>query len=261
MKINKDLIIRIIGPVLRKNVYKIRRGIAKGLLRKGGFGFIPPLKKLSQEDLFLLDLNLDGKNVYDVGANIGIFSIFFSSAVGVKGHVISFEPNPVCYQELINNLKANNFSDTKTYQFALGKENYKDKLIYTPSHTGTGSINHKISQQILNMSEPAKSIEIEVFSLDYLIENRQFPIPDFIKIDVEGFEYDVLMGMLKTIKNIKPKLFIEIHGATIQDKNENIKRIIRILSNNKYSIFHIESSEMISESNVSNAKEGHIYCT
>ena len=63
------------------------------------------------------------------------------------------------------------------------------------------------------------------------------------------------------MKKIKPKLFIEIHGANIKDKVENIKRIVKMLLNNKYSIFHVELGKMINESNASNAKEGHIFCT
>tara|TARA_B100000315_G_scaffold246953_1_gene274953 strand:- start:3492 stop:4268 length:777 start_codon:yes stop_codon:yes gene_type:complete len=257
----RNLIKKLLSIFFPNRVYKIRNGIAKGLIRKGGFAFIPTYKKLTSEDLFLLDLDLVGQNIYDVGGNIGLLSLFFTKAVGPKGKVIAFEPNPVCYSELINNLKANNFSHTKAYQFALGKENSKEKLIYNPLHTGTGSINHKIKNQVIDRSKSVISIDIEVFSLDYLIETKQFPIPDLIKIDVEGLEYDVLIGMLKTMKKIKPKLFIEIHGANIKDKVENIKRIVKMLLNNKYSIFHVELGKMINESNASNAKEGHIFCT
>jgi len=66
MKINKNLVIKIIGYVLRRNVYKIRRGIAKGLLRMGGFGFIQDFKKMSKETSFLLKRNFRNKNIYDV---------------------------------------------------------------------------------------------------------------------------------------------------------------------------------------------------
>lgn len=110
----------LIKQVFRNNIYKIRRGIAKGLLRKGGCGFVPHIKKLSEENQFLSKLILTNKTVYDIGANIGIFSLFFANAVTSNGKLVAFEPNPVCFKQLSDNIEINGFSNAKAYQFAIG---------------------------------------------------------------------------------------------------------------------------------------------
>jgi hypothetical protein len=84
--------------------------------------------------------------------------------------------------------------------------------------------------------------------------------PDFIKIDVEGLEMDVLLGMGKTIKNYKPKLFIEIHGHDTKSKIKNAQEIVEFLVTKGYSIRHVESGDVINSHNARIAKEGHLYC-
>ena len=64
-----------------------------------------------------------------------------------------------------------------------------------------------------------------------------------------------------TLKNIKPKLFIEIHGLTYYDKEKNIINIVSLLEKFKYKILHVESGELINKNNAISAKIGHIYCT
>src|SRR5688572_5752212 len=79
--------------VTQHGVYTVRSGVAKGLKRRGGFGFIP--RDISREEAFLAAMDFRGKTVFDIGAYEGIYTLFFARAVGAKGRVVTFEPNPV----------------------------------------------------------------------------------------------------------------------------------------------------------------------
>ena len=142
---------------------------------------------------------------------------------------------------------------TASYRYSLysrlkGQSTVLEKVAdlqrrFAPSETGT------------------KNVEVNIDTLDNCFKEYNLPKPDFIKIDIEGLEYDALIGMNEIIKNWKPSLYIEIHGADYQCKLTNINRIVNYLYKRSYNIYHIESGKVISRKNVSAALEGHIYCT
>ena len=173
--------------------------------------------------------------------------------------VFSFEPNPQNYKELLKNLKVNSFTNIQTFKLAVGSSEYKDQFVFDSTHKSRGSLNKKIQTDLM-VSNTVEEIDIEVVSLDYFISREKLDLPEFIKIDVEGFEYDVLNGMKNILKNIKPELFIEIHGATIEEKEINILNIIALLEQYNYSIKLVETDEKITIENAVKAREGHIYC-
>ena len=85
-------------------------------------------------------------------------------------------------------------------------------------------------------------------------------VPDFIKIDTEGAEFDVLRGATQVLQMYHPELFIEIHGATRALKEENIENVVRFLEEQGYSIYHVESRQEVALAHCQVAMEGHIYC-
>ena len=209
-----QVITKIINRFFPNRVYLMRTGLAKGLNGTGGFQFIPRIKKESSENRFIKSIDFKNKIVFDIGAAGGMFTLFFARAVHPNGKVFSFEPNPFSYKELLGNLAVNNFNNIQTFQLGVGSSEYKDYIVFDKSSRGTGSLNKKIQAGLTNNSKVTKE-EINVVSVDYFILNKGFTLPDFIKIDVEGLEFDVLEGMRNTLKNKKPELFIELHGATM----------------------------------------------
>ena len=117
-------IIAIIYRLVKNHIYTVRFGLAKGLKRKGGLGFIPlpQIMPLTQEEKFLMNLDLSGQTIYDIGGAAGLFTLFFGRAVGEKGKVVTFEPNPELYNKIIENVKLNKFNHVEVRQIALGKE-------------------------------------------------------------------------------------------------------------------------------------------
>lgn len=251
-------IISALMSLVKHRIYTARSGLAKGLKRKGGLGFIP--RQLSLEEKFLLSLDINGQTIYDIGGHVGIFTLFFARSVGKNGKVITFEPNPWNYNMILEHLKLNNFDNVKVYKIALGKKREDATLAVRKSETGTGSLQENIKASILQ-EKGAETVQVEVDTLDNQITTNNLPKPDFVKIDVEGLEMDVLGGMQRIIEDCKPKLFIEIHGIGVQSKIENAQRVVEFLVAHEYSIIHIESGEIITSSNPQVAKEGHIFCT
>jgi len=169
------------------------------------------------------------------------------------------EISPIGSQVGLRNIEANNFSNIQPLQLAAGSSEYNANLIFDTTHTGTGSLNQEIQGDII-VSDTIETVNVRVVSLDHLISSEKTPLPDFIKIDVEGFEFDVLKGMINILENKKPNLYIEIHGATFKKKEENIFNIVKLLKSYNYNIKHIETKEIITLENTINAREGHIFC-
>ncbi|HEY6895043.1 MAG TPA: FkbM family methyltransferase, partial [Rhodanobacteraceae bacterium] len=87
------------------------------------------------------------------------------------------------------------------------------------------------------------------------------PDPDFVKIDVEGLELEVLRGMTDVIARRRPALYIEIHGADMEKKLENVTAVAEFLWNAGYTLHHVESGLAIDDrSKLPAARRGHLYC-
>lgn len=248
---------RFARTVFRNYVYTIRHGIATGLKRRGGLGFLPK-SSLTKEERFLMTLDLKGQTVYDIGGWEGVFTLFFARAVGDTGFVVTFEPNPDSYSRILENVDLNHFSNVVVRMIALGKESRRDTLVFSAASLGTGSLNGDIKKDLLLGG--AKTIQVDVDKLDHQVIEHGLSRPDFVKIDVEGLEFDVLVGMSNTIDQCKPKLYIEIHGANVEKKIENARNVVGLLSQKGYTIRRIESDEIITDANADHAKEGHLYC-
>jgi FkbM family methyltransferase len=255
----REAIAALLNPLFKNYIYTVRHGLARGLKRKGGLGFLP-FVKLTPEELFLQNLDLTGKTIYDIGGFQGIFAIFFARAAGRGGRVITFEPNPLNYESILEIINLNKFTNTSARQIALGNKKKSGVMAFQPSNRGTGSLQEDIKKSILH-DKGAATIEVDIDSLDNQIAAHNLPQPDFIKVDVEGLEMDVLLGCVETLKKWKPKLFIEIHGIDDRKKIDNARQIVTFLLERSYSLYHVESGGNINSSNVQTAKEGHLYCT
>ncbi|HWR96918.1 MAG TPA: FkbM family methyltransferase [Candidatus Methanoperedens sp.] len=256
----KSLAMKLLQPLFKNSSYTIRNGIAKGLRRRGGLGFVPKFTAPGKEERFFTSLDLDGTTVYDVGGYVGITTLFFARAVGERGQVITFEPNPQNYRMILENVRLNKFDNrVRVFNIGLSAQRKNTQLLVDRNDdAGTGRIQDKADT---NRGEDKDfvSLDIEVDTLDNMIQSRNLTKPDFVKIDVEGHEMDVLLGMRQTLEEHRPQLYIEIHGSDTQDKMKNIRKVAEHILARGYAIYHLESENEITSVNAETALRGHIY--
>lgn len=245
--------LRILQFFFKERILKIKAGPAKGLSRRLGFGLKPKLA-LTKEDKFLIDLDFRGKTVFDIGAYIGILTLFFARAVGKSGQVVAFEPNPKNFKELKLNIALNGFKNVTLIPVGLGRESKQTELMMGPVYPSRSTFDEEKQGQILK-ARNAELMKVEIDSLDEQMRLKKLPKPDFVKIDVEGFEVEVLKGMLKIVTRYKPKLFIEIHRRMLG------KESVDFLRSNRYSIYNVELAKTVTRSDVGVLEGGqHLFC-
>lgn len=163
---------------------------------------------------FFIDKLKPDMCIIDVGSDNGYYTIIFGKLVGDKGKVISFEPIPWASERTLENVKLNNLNNVTVNSFALSDENGFAFMIDpgNDSRISTCSDAEPISGKM--------EIKLEKFD-DYILKNPEEKI-DFIKIDCEGAEMNILLGMTDVINNFNPKFLIEIHKEKLKlfDKTE-----------------------------------------
>lgn len=252
----------LLRPLFNNYVYTIRWGIGKGFKRKGGMQFIPQITPLRSEEIFLNNLKLQNQIAFDIGGFEGIFSLFFSRAVGVGGKVFTFEPNPINYEKIKVNMHLNAITNVTVFNTAIGDESGTAKLVFDEKLRESGSISTSVDIATANPSNTVLTKEVPIDSIDNLIKMHSIPDPDFIKIDVEGFENDVFAGMCQLVIRKKPRLFIENHAFRFSDakiKAEYLDKLMLFLSENNYSVSHIETESTVTSQSVHSYNDGHFY--
>ena len=147
-------------------------------------------KKVNYEFSKLIkEFTSNGELIFDVGANIGLFSIQFSDWVGQSGRVVAFEPDPTAIEYLKSNIALNSTQNITVVESALSAFP-ETKNLFLDSLTG-GRRNSFIETESGNFN--GETISTQTTTLDQAIEN--YGIPDLIKIDIEGFEEEVFKGV------------------------------------------------------------------
>lgn len=164
---------------------------------------------------------------FDVGANVGAYSLIAAS-LGRNIKVYSFEPVPGTFFELCSNIKMNSLQ-ASIIPVNTCLSNADDITLFTMSSLEAGTGLHKglesdgIKDGIFDFK-----YFTSIYRLDTLVEKFQFPIPNHIKIDVDGHELGVLKGAFNTISNAKVKsIQIEV-DENIQSGKEIVDFILNV---------------------------------
>lgn len=235
---------RLIRRISQSWVYTARSGLWTGLKRRGGYDFLP-FRKMDKDAAFLATLTFRDKVVYDIGGYVGLFSLFFARAVK-NGRVITFEPVPEHRELILDHLELNHITNVQLLSYGIGASFQKTTLLVC-EEMGAYSTAHTEQKQRLRNQHKCQEIPLEITPLDELIPQKNLPIPDFIKIDVEGLEFAALQGMEQTIKQYQPELFIELHGY-------DNAQIAHWLLAHDYQIWQVRDGITITNANTEMAK-------
>lgn len=144
----------------------------------------------------------DGDVVFDIGANIGWYSINLAASRR-KSRFFCFEPIPKTFRSLTRNLELNHMFNVIPYNFGLSNKEGEFTFYYYPEGSGNASSVN------LTKRTDVEEVSCQIKTLDGLNDEINLPI-DFIKCDVEGAELLVFQGGQKTISKHKPIVFSEI---------------------------------------------------
>lgn len=149
-----------------------------------------------------------GQVAYDVGANLGVYTMQLLEAVGPRGQVFSFELNPVCVSMLLATVRGAGATNCSIFPLALGDT---DGTIASTVNVGSTALGITQSSGIF-ASKVGLRLGVTCVRLDTVMAEFALPRPDFVKIDVEGAEARVVAGMLSMLETHRPTLLIELHG-------------------------------------------------
>ncbi len=141
--------------------------------------------------------------VLDIGANIGCTSILFGSRAR---RVVSFEPSPTTFGFLKKNLDASGLNNVTALNFGLGKAEGRFELTFSANNRSGGFVSNKMQASAGHQVEA-----IEIAQGDTFVQGANLDGGDFIKIDVEGFERDVIEGLRDTLSTCKPTVTLELN--------------------------------------------------
>ena len=147
------------------------------------------------ETRFCLSRLKPGMICFDVGANIGLYTLLFAKAVGPSGYVHAFEPEPKNYRRLLVNLALNRFDHVTANQAAVFSKSQTVTLnVYPDSLHAWHSLGRPDLHSPGEMTPPEAQLSVAAVSLDDYCRARGVERIDYLKIDVEGAELDVLNG-------------------------------------------------------------------
>ena len=170
----------------------------------------------------------EGDTVIDIGAYIGDHTIYYSKKVGPTGKVLAFEPNKEAFECLNYNL--GQYNNTQCYNLAVGEK--------------VGKISIDDSCVNKGMAHIKEGNDIDVITLDLV----SLTSLNFIKIDCEGFEIEVLKGAKNTINHFKPIMLIEINDATLNRYGKDRKEVFELLDSYGYSYSNIYKWQGLNDS-------------
>jgi len=146
---------------------------------------------------------------YDIGASLGTHALFMARKVGPEGCVVAFEPQTKNYAKLIANANLNDLKNIRSFRLAVGRRSGKMGL-YGCSEDDFGLFS-------MTRAEGSRwNEDVEMVHGDAFVHDHRLPLPHVVKIDVEGYEYDVLRGLQNTLSRERCRLvFCEIHPTML----------------------------------------------
>jgi FkbM family methyltransferase len=200
-------------------------GPLKGTLWIANSGVIENAIGKYESEKIKFVLNKLRKNTvfYDIGANVGYYSLMAANKIGQTGKVVAIEPLPSNIRYLRRHLQLNNVSNVEIIEAALSSS--PGMLYFSTSDSNlTGHLSN------------SGNIVVRAMCLDELILNGK-PIPDYIKMDIEGGEYQALLGAREILKNYSVEIFLATHGEEVQTK------CVNLLNQYDYTIIQIGYNE------------------
>lgn len=186
--------------------------------------------------LLMMDSLTEGQTVVDIGANIGYFTLLASKLVGTSGKVLAIEPSHRNLKKLCEHLWLNVATNVAVLSVAAGRGKTRVSISF-PTYNNCGAATLR----------PIKSLQshqaLQV-ALDDVFEAHSIR-PDFIKMDIEGFELEALRGMERTLRCCSPMVVCEISEKFLSELGQSTRELLAFMKDCGYSCEVISTSASI----------------
>jgi FkbM family methyltransferase len=178
-----------------------------------------------------------GMTVLDIGAHHGFYTLLASTRIGPNGRIHAFEPSPRERAALLRHLRWNRLRIVSVYPVALGKEAKTGHLfVVDKNQTGCNSLCPPAS----DVHESSTPTPVDVIPLDDWVSEHHLASADFIKLDVEGGEFDVLKGASKFLElRPRPVFLIEVQEIRTENWGYHAGEVIRLLADRGFRWFSL----------------------
>lgn len=190
------------------------------------FGMADPAHRAFEERI------RPGSTVVDVGANIGLQSLTYAGLVGNAGRVISLEPHPRTFKRLHEHITLNGTTNISAVNVGIGQEEAVVDM-YEVVATNAG-----MNRIIRDMEDPDRypRLEVKIRPLPQVLADLGVHHVDAMKIDVEGFELEVLRGCRSILASDKPALLIELDDDNLLQNGASASAVVDYLGELGYSV-------------------------
>jgi len=197
----------------------------------------------SEERNFLSRHVTVGMTALDIGANIGLYSIFLAELVGTEGKVFAFEPDPILFEAASVNSRQNGKDNIiKLQNLALGSRAGQGTLYRTSFNSGDNRLTASPAHQ--------DAVPVRIARLDDLLPDVKI---DFIKMDVQGWEAEVFRGMNRILAaNPALTIYFEYWPEGLRRAGEQLSSPIDILRQAGFAIFLPDKGESLSDRQIEN---------
>lgn len=163
-----------------------------------------------------------GMVAFDVGANLGYYTLLFADRVGASGHVVAIEPNPATFALLEESVRLNGFEHNVRLVQAAATDRDGTLDLFVPRGEPKNA-----TVAVDGGDQPAESrVSVPGIPIDRL--SAELDQVDFLKIDVEGAEPAVLAGMSETIARFRPMIVLEFNASRYADPAEFLGRLLAV---------------------------------
>ena len=172
------------------------------------------------ETLEWIDGFEDGQTFFDIGAGVGIYSLYAALNPALK--VFSFEPNGFSFGLFLEHIRINNLSkQISPFCLALGQKTEIENLLFNQVSEGAGGSTFYKEFQERHKKNPVFSQSVISFSVDEFVELFKISAPTHIKIDVDGLEPAIIAGAKKTLCGVQ-SIMVEVELGNLDRKEESL---------------------------------------
>jgi len=172
-----------------------------------------------------------GMTVVDVGANLGLYTLLFSRLVGNGGRVIAFEPDPLMFATLVRN--CSDLDNINLFNAAVGSRS--ERRMFCPGVLNSGDNRLAASEE----TDALCGLWVDVVKLDDIIERQV----DFVKIDVQGWEFDVFRGMTGMLQK-GVEIFFEFWPYGLSQAGTDPESLLQYIEESGFTVFSAETGQM-----------------